>query len=121
MHGLRNNNVSGDYVYNAKNAHGMHATWFIEDGKYCQKISMKPVKDVYDYTEWGDGAERIYECITTGQGSANMRFCWACWMTGSMDVEYSMYTRGSQNMFACVGMIKKAVLHTQQTVQRRGI
>jgi len=107
MHELQNHNVSGDYVYNAKNAHGMFMARFVEDGKYCQNITMQPVKDVYDYSEWGEGAERIYETMTTGQGSSDVKFSWACWMQGTMHVEYSMFIRGSQNMFACVGMYKK--------------
>ena len=107
MHGRMNKNVSGDYVFESKNAHYMYMTKFVEDGKYCQWITLPPCKDVMDYTEWGDGAELIYEAVTVGAGANKVKFSFACWMGNTMNVEYSMFTRSSQNMFGCVGMYKK--------------
>ncbi|OGZ98569.1 MAG: hypothetical protein A3C07_03875 [Candidatus Sungbacteria bacterium RIFCSPHIGHO2_02_FULL_47_11] len=106
MHGRHNVNVSGDYVYESKNAQYMHKARFVEDGKFCQLITLAPVKDVYDYTEWGQGAQRIYESITAGLGSSDIRFSYTC-SRECIDIEYSMGLLSSQHMFGCVGLRNK--------------
>jgi len=107
MHGQMNQNVSGDYIYESKNAHSMYMARFVEDGKYCQLVTMAPCKDVMDYTEWGEGAELVYEGVTVGGGASNVRFSFACWLPNTINVEYSMFNRSCQNIFGCVGMSKK--------------
>lgn len=107
MHERRNADVTGEYVYESKNAHDIYIARRVEDSRFCQSITMEPVKDCYDYTEWGAGAEKLYECITVGEGSNNVRFSWAVWKQGTMDVEYSMFINSSQNLFGCVGLRKK--------------
>jgi len=107
MHGSSNNNVSGDYIYNSKNVKEGYIVLNGEDLKFSQWINLPPTKDCYDYTEWGDGAQNIYECITVGQGVNTVKMSSAVWMANSMNVEYSLYVIASSNMFGCVGMRKK--------------
>lgn len=106
MHGFHNVNSSGDYVYECKNAHYMYEARYVEDGKFCQWMTLKPVKDVYDHTEWGNGVQRIYDSITVGEGANMIRFSFACWSTVS-NIEYSMFCNASSDLFGCIGMRKK--------------
>lgn len=105
-HGTHNVRSSGDYINNCKNVNESYLVSDGEDMKFCQWIKMKPAKDAYDYTEWGNGAERIYECITVGQGASDIRMSSAVW-DHVLDVEYSMYLVSSNHMFGCLGMRKK--------------
>lgn len=107
LHGAHNVNSSGDYIYDCKNVKESYLVSKGEDMKFCQWIKMEPAKDAYDYIEWGAGAERIYECITAGQGVADVRMSHAVWQGPVLDIEYSMYTLASSHMFGCLGMRKK--------------
>ena len=107
MHSSHNVNASGDYIYNSKNVKESYLVDGAEDVKYSQWIKMAPVKDAYDYIEWGAGAEQVYECITAGQGIQNVRMSHAVWMGPAIDIEYSMYLTSSSHMFGCIGMRKK--------------
>ncbi len=106
-HSSKNVNSSGEYIFHSKNAHDMYVAKGCENTRYCQAITMNPVKDSYDYTEWGDNAERIYESVTTGEGAANVRFSWASWRQGTMNLEYCMFVLSSHDMFGCIGMKKQ--------------
>ena len=83
-HGLHNTNASGDYVYESKNAKELYLSRYVEDGKWCQWITLPSTKDAYDYTEWGAGAERIYEAITAGEGASGIKFCFGVWSSGQL-------------------------------------
>lgn len=106
LQGTHNTNVSGDYVWESKNAHDVYQARYVEDGKYCQFITLKGAKDVYDYTEWGAGAQRIYDCMATGEGADRVRFSLASWATVS-DLDYCMYVVNSSHMFGCLNIRKK--------------
>ena len=62
-------NVSGDYVYESKNCKKMYISNGAENCKYCQFITVKPVKDCMDYSGWGNNAELIYESDVVGENS----------------------------------------------------
>jgi hypothetical protein len=106
MRGTHNVNVSGDYVWESKNAHDMYQARAVEDGRYCQFITLKPVKDAYDLTEWGNGAELICDSITVGEGANNIRYCFGSWQTAKNN-EYCMIVTGSSDMFGCANIRKK--------------
>lgn len=114
MHGRHNANVSGDYIYNSKNVHDSYDVVGTEDGKYCQWITMGTTKDSYDYTEWGNNAQRVYEALTVGENVDSVRLSVACWMT-AQDIDYGMYLVGCEHMFGCVNMRKKqyCILNTR--------
>lgn len=114
MRGTHNVNVSGDYVFESKNAHFMYQASYVEDGKFCQWINLKGVKDVYDYTEWGNSVEQIYDSITAGEGASRIKFTSGAW-SSVLNVEYSMYAVSSSDIFGCVGIRNKkhCILNTQ--------
>ena len=121
-HGAHNVNSSGDYLYYCKNVTESYLVNGGEDMKFCQWINMKPVKDAYDYTEWGMGGERIYECVTAGQGASDIRMSHAIWMGPTTDIEYCLYVLASNHMFGSIGMRKKehCILNKQYTKEEYG-
>jgi hypothetical protein len=62
--------------------------------------------DSYDYTNWGNNAELVYEVQEVGADVQRIKFSILCF-AGSSDLEYSMLCMGSTNLFGCVGMHKK--------------
>ena len=83
--------VSGDYVFNAKNALNCYQVRQLEDAKYCQFITMPPAKDIYDLSEWGNGVQRVIDSLTVGEGADMVKFTSGAWQQGTMEVEYGMY------------------------------
>jgi len=116
MHGLQNSNVSGDYIYNSKNAQYCYRAKGMEDCKYCLNLLSGPVKDCYDYSNWGKGSELIYECLVCGDQTYNLKFCWNCF-GGAKNVEYSIFSHGAMDCFGCVSAMKKqyCILNKQYT------
>ncbi len=100
-------NVSGDYVYRAKNALNCFQARELEDAKYCQFITIPPAKDIYDLTEWGNGVQRVVDSITVGEGADMVRFTLGAWHQGTMEVEYGMYNVSCQYSFGCINQKKK--------------
>lgn len=117
MHGRHSVNVIGDYVYNSKNSFFVYQVMNLEDSKYCCRMAtINIARETYDYFEWGNNAERIYECITVGQNAQNIRFCHAVF-DGVSDIEYSFWCMASSTLFGCVGLRKKSncILNMQYT------
>ncbi|MEK7630241.1 MAG: hypothetical protein AAB432_02590 [Patescibacteria group bacterium] len=101
-----NVNVSGNYVYESKNAKNSYMITNAEDAKYVQMLSVPSTKDSYDYTGWGDGAKLIYECQSVGMSVSNVRFSMHCY-PNIMNCDYSYYANGCKNVFGCVNLKKK--------------
>lgn len=103
-HALRNARVTGDYVYESKNAKNMYVVHSgAENCRYCQLITMPPIRDAYDYTTWGNNAQRVYETLATGEGADTIKFCYEVW-PNVRNVEYSMFVISSSNMFGCANV-----------------
>lgn len=117
MHGYHNTNASGDYVYYSKNLRYGYRARYVEDGKYCQLVNMAPAKDLYDYTEWGNNAERCYECLSVGEYVSDVKFSQYCWRANCLNLEYSFYLLSCADCFGCVGLRNKqyCILNTQYT------
>jgi hypothetical protein len=106
-HGSNNQDISGDYIYNAKNTHGSFFVNTIEDSKYCLYIMFGgPVKESYDWTQYGDNGELVYEMAQSGGGVYNNHFGWMIWR-GCRDVEYSVMMNNCSMCFGCVGLKNK--------------
>ncbi len=103
----RNKNVSGEYVYQSKNAKDIYKGVAVEDSKHVQFVTLPKTKDAYDYTGWGYDSEKLYECCLVGEGAYNCLFSNECW-PNAMNLEYCMYTAsGSKDCFGCVNIKKK--------------
>jgi hypothetical protein len=106
MHGRQNVQVSGDYIYESKNAKNCYRIRETEDSKFVQNILSGPVKDSYDYTNWGDNAELIYESLIVGVGASNVKFCVQSW-NDVKNLTYSVFCHNSSDLFGCVSLRKK--------------
>ncbi|MEK7093987.1 MAG: hypothetical protein AAB903_01445 [Patescibacteria group bacterium] len=101
-----NVNVTGDYVYESKNAKDVYMVTSVEDSRYVQFVSVPSVKDSYDYSGWGAQVERIYEATVVGEGASQVLFSDECW-PGALDNEYSMYAIACKHIFGCVNLKRK--------------
>jgi len=106
MQGLQNTRVSGDYIYNSKNAKYCWRVKGVEDSKYCLNMLSGPVKDCYDYANWGGGSELIYEGLVCGDQTSNIKFSWNCF-GGAKNIEYSIFCHGAADVFGCVSIRRK--------------
>jgi hypothetical protein len=104
IHGLVNNNVTGDYIYHSKNAKDSFQCQGVEDGRFCQLIKDGGVKDAYDYTIWGANVQMIYDCINVGENTANAKFNFVVALGNTMNAEYSMWSLNVANVFGCSGI-----------------
>lgn len=100
-----NENCTGSYVFQSKNCKECYDSAYCEDSKYVMLIKAPQVKDSYDYTDWGEGAERIYEGITVGNGVMDVRFSQD--IHYSHHVEYSKSCMASSNLLGCIGLRNK--------------
>lgn len=100
-------NVSGDYVFIAKNALNCYQAQRLEDARFCQFITMSPAKDIYDLTLWGNGVQRIIDSLIVGEGADMVKFSSTACMQGTMEVEYGMYNVSCKYTFGCINQKKK--------------
>ncbi|HEY4525773.1 MAG TPA: hypothetical protein VJL32_01585 [Candidatus Paceibacterota bacterium] len=104
--GSKSVNVSGEMVVQSKNSHDMFFVRGAEDCRFCQILTMNPSKDCYDYTIWGNNAQRVYEGMVVGEGADTIKFCYGVW-PNVLDVEYSMRIFSSSHIFGCSGLNRK--------------
>jgi len=106
-HGIRNTNVSGDYINNCKNTrHSFHIA-DAEDVKFCAYLMFGgSVKDSYDWTQYGEKGELIYELLQAGDSIYNNHFGWCIWH-GTRNIEYGILNVRSSDCFGCVGVKDK--------------
>jgi len=116
MYGLMNNNVSGDYVYNSKNAKQCYQGRFMEDVTYCQFVTLATVRDCYDFSGWGNGVEMCVDTIDCGEGINNVNYCFAG-IKNLQNVEYSLFIANCKNCFGCINLRNKeyCILNKQYT------
>jgi hypothetical protein len=111
-----NYNVTGDYVYTSKNSKESYILNGAEDCKYCQLITVTPIKDCYDYLGWGDNANRIYEGVSIGYNADSILFSNECW-PDAFDLQYCSWSISGKNNFGCVNLKRKqyCILNKQYT------
>ncbi|MBI5220715.1 MAG: hypothetical protein HY978_02685 [Candidatus Liptonbacteria bacterium] len=106
IHDRMNKNITGDYVYNSKNARDMFMVRGAEDCRFCQILTLPSTKDTYDLSIWGNGVQRVYEALIVGEGADQVKFSMRCWPE-CRGVEYCDLVMSSSDMFGCVGVRKK--------------
>ncbi len=116
FHGLHNTNVSGDYIYNSKNVYRGFLVTDVENSKYVALIHSPGTRDCFDYTDWGDNAQLVYESIACGLGVSNIKFSNLV-VLNSKDTQYSYFSYGCSNIFGCSDLRKKeyCILNKQYT------
>lgn len=114
--GTNNESATGEYVYNSKNVTSGFRVWKSQDSKYCQNILNGPHKDCYDQTNYGEGAEFVYESMQCGAQVYNLKFCVSTF-SNNQDLQYSIFCQSAKNLFGCVSVRNKqyCVLNKQYT------
>ncbi len=115
MHGSQNENVVGEYVYHSHNAEFCYQGSEMENVKYLQNMGNN-VRDSYDYTNWGGGAELVYEAVSAGFGISQVMFSQTCADSVS-NLEYCSTIVDSHYLFGCVSLRGKkyCILNKQYT------
>ncbi len=112
--GIKNINVSGDYINESKNAQVMFDVKRCEDSKYCaQVIDLKDCQDL----NYSEEAELCYEYIGSWKNYRAIfsMFCYQC-----NDVSYCDQCDSSKNLFGCCQLSKKeyCILNKQYSRQK---
>ena len=105
IHGFSNVNSSGDYLYECKNVRYSFQVTGGVDSKYLYMVNMKPVANNYDYSDWGNNASWMYDCVNCGENIARASFSYGCW--GGSNMDYCDFSVFSHYMFGCVSTMKK--------------
>ncbi|MFH0927880.1 MAG: hypothetical protein V1821_00215 [bacterium] len=105
LHGSKIEDVTGDYIVNAKNAKECFHVVGAENCKFCA-LTYLGIKDSYDYTCFGNNAQLIYECANLGQDVQNIKFSLTSY-DKSFDHHYSCFCLSSNNLFGCAYLRKK--------------
>jgi len=105
MHGNHNKNVTGEYIYRSKNTFNCFEVGGCENVRYSQQLA-DTAKDSYDYTNWSQNSELVYEAISCGDNCRNIKFCFDCW-PAMQDSEYCLCCHSCSNCFGCMGLRSK--------------
>lgn len=100
IHGSNITNVFGDYINNSKNVRNTYIATESQDCRYCMWFLVKPNKDCYDYTQFGDNAERIYDSVVCGSGASDIKFSYSC-IDNVSRVSYSEFCYNVSDLFSC--------------------
>src|SRR3989339_1270439 len=106
IHGRHNADVSGDYIYNSKNAKNCWRIIGGENVKYCQNFTIEPAKDSYDHSNFGQETELVYESLIGGAGAYNVAFSVYCYPSNS-NLRYCIFCQNSSNLFGCISLRNK--------------
>ncbi len=115
LNGFKNENVSGDNIWFSKNVKQSYSISDGENIKYSQMLETPASKDCYDYTDWGQNAELMYEVGHAGENVNNIKFTNNAWQTYNVECTDTAFF--SDNLFGCVFVRKKSycILNKQYT------
>lgn len=102
-------NVTGNYVFESKNCHECYEVVGAEDSKYLFMVLIPSVRDCWDFSGWGNNAERCYEDSIVGDGAADVKFCHDSGIS-LYNAEYCKICLGSSHLFGCVSVKKGTYL-----------
>jgi len=106
MQGIKNQNVSGEFITHSKNVLDSYLIRESENLRYVQYSQVPSSKDCHDVSLGGCNAEQMYEACICGWGSSNIKFSWECW-DNNLNLEYCMYSNDCSNLFGCTSIQKK--------------
>jgi hypothetical protein len=104
MHTMKSVDISGDYVFGSKSVQNSFTAYHGYDVKYSQDISN--TKDAYDVTVAFLAEGKLYENVTCGFQSSEIKFCFEC-HPSCLDTEYCVFCSNSSYLFGCVGLRNK--------------
>lgn len=116
MHGIQNLDSNGDYIFNSKYVKSSFIVTGGEYCKYCMWLIVKNNKECYDFTQFGENTELVYESLCSGKNSNNIIGSINC--LEGRDSRYVMYCyNNNDNLFGCISLRKKSycILNKQYT------
>jgi len=121
MHGVQNVNSTGDYLYNSRFTKNSFIVTGAESCKYCMWLIVKNNKECYDFTQFGENNELVYESLCTGKGTYDI-------IGGINSIEgrhmkYAVYCyNNNSNLFGCVSLRNKSycILNKKYTKEEYG-
>lgn len=106
MHGRNNLNCSGDYIYYSKNVQDTYIATESEYCRYCMWLIVKSNKDCYDFTQFGENTQQVYESMTCGKNIQNI--IGGVSVLEGHDIRYSIACwNNSAYLFGCIGLRAK--------------
>jgi CxxC-x17-CxxC domain-containing protein len=102
-----NLNVTGEYIYGCKNCKDSWQCSGAENCRWCQIITVKPAKDCYDYSGWGNNATMMYESAQVGENVNNIAFSYYS-MSDCVNLQYCFWNVAGKNNFGCVNLKRKS-------------
>jgi len=101
-----NFNVTGEYTFYSKNSKEGYIVNYAENCKWCQFLTVKPTKDCFDYSTWGNNANRIYESIEVGENADSVYFSYQCW-PDVLNLQYCYWDIAGKNNLGCTNLKRK--------------
>jgi hypothetical protein len=99
-------NSTGNYLSQTRNCTDCYFCNDAEDLEHC--IWINHAKTSFVYCAYGNGSELIYNSVSVGDRSYNVKFSADCWQ-GVQDIEYCTFTSyGATACFGCVGVKKRS-------------
>jgi len=105
LRGFKNENVSGNYLTNCRDANNCFDCRGLHSGSFCNQVFIAS-KDCMDCQEIGE-AELLYECIDSGYSEYNLRFCLNILNQVSFLTYCDSCFTGCSHLFGCVGLKRK--------------
>jgi hypothetical protein len=103
MHGVQNLDSTGDYVYNSKYTQQSFIVTGAEHCKFCMWLIVKNNKDCYDFTQFGENNELVYESLCCGKNTFNI--IGGINSIEGRDMKYGVYCyNNNSNIFGCVSL-----------------
>ena len=107
MYGRKNEDVSGEYIFNSKNVKDSYMVDNGENLRFCHHTRFNPsAKDCYDYYGIGRNTELSYEDLIVGRNASRIKFCSNCY-ENVQNFEYCVLCVSSSDLFGCVSLRKK--------------
>jgi hypothetical protein len=106
MTGRQNVGVTGEYIDHSKNVRQSYNVQGGEDLRFCQNILKGPARDCYDYSNWGENAELIYDSLLCGVNVTGCKFSVYCW-SNNRNLEYCINGQNLADSFGCVSLKSK--------------
>jgi len=117
IHGRRNNNVTGDDIYNSKNVFDSFSINSGENLRYCLELPGKfPSQDSYDFSFAGINSILVYDSAALSRGINRLSFCAYCY-PDCRNMEYCFECHSCSDLFGCVSLRHKqyCILNKQYT------
>ncbi len=97
--------VTGNYISESKSVHDSFSVNGGENIRYGYYL-LTGVKDSYDYSLYGNGAELVYESAIVGGGAMNILFCAGCYNNVS-NLLYCLDCYNCSDCFCCSSLERK--------------